>query len=146
MTEEQRDPVGLLFGNDIPLARWYGLVGEQMGDDRATVRMPYRQELTNSRGDVHGGAIAMLFDSALACAVRAHDPQRFGVLTIDLTTHFLKGCSSDVVAHGHCERRGASLCFARGEARDVDGQLLALATGTFRLVERKTSAIPMEHS
>lgn len=146
MTDTLAAPAGLLFGHDIPLAKLYGLVGERLGDDSAEVRMPYRRELTNSRGDVHGGAITMLFDSTLACAVRAHDPQRFGVLTIDLTTHFLAGCAGDVVAHARCERRGARLCFARGEARDALGRLLAIATGTFRLVERLPSTDPMEHS
>lgn len=139
---------GWLFGHDIPLARLFGLVGEKIGNDRATVRLPYRQDLTNSRGDVHGGAITMLFDSVLACAVRSEEPQRYGVITIDLTTHFLAACAGDIVAHGHCERRGRSLCFARGEAYDSQGQLLALATGTFKLAERKSPAAanPLEAS
>lgn len=146
MKDQHLEPAGLLFGHDIPLARLYGLVGEQLGYDRATIRMPYRKDLANSRGHVHGGAMAMLFDSALACAVRAHEPQRFGVVTIDLTTHFLKSSTGDVVAHAHCERRGSTLCFARGEALDAQGRLLALATGTFRLVERRGSTDYTEHS
>lgn len=42
----------------------------------------------------------------------------------------------DVIASAVCERRGRSLCFVRGEARDSNGALLALATGSFKLIER----------
>ncbi len=126
----------LLFGQDIPLARVFGLRGEQIGDDCARVRLPYRRDHTNSRGDVHCGALAELFDSVLACAVRAHEPDRFGVVTIDLSTHYLAPCEGDIVATARCERRGRSLSFARGEARDEEGRVVAIATGTFKLVLR----------
>ncbi|UUZ75078.1 PaaI family thioesterase [Polaromonas sp. P1(28)-13] len=131
------DRSGPLFGVDIPLARLFGLQGEQIGDDRARIRLPYRPEFTNSRGDVHGDAMSVLFDSALACAVRAHDPLHYGVVTIDLVIHFLMPSDGDIIASAHCERRGRSLCFARGDALDAHGRLLAIATGTFKLVERQ---------
>jgi uncharacterized protein (TIGR00369 family) len=126
----------LLFGADIPLARTCGLIGEHIGGDRATVRLPYNPAFTNSRGDVHGGILTALFDTALSCAVRSHDPLQHGVVTIDLSTHFLAACAGDVVVQAHCERRGRTLCFARGEAHNNEGRLLALATGTFKLVAR----------
>jgi uncharacterized protein (TIGR00369 family) len=122
------------------MARVMGLVGEYIGEDRARIRLPYHADYTNSRGDVHGGALTMLFDSALACATRAHDPARFGIITIDLATHFLLSCNGDVIVEARCDRRGRSLCFARGEAFDAAGQLLATATGTFKLVERTAAA------
>lgn len=128
---------GTLFGHAIALARLFGLRGEQIGDDRARVRLPYRADFSNSRGDVHGGAISALFDSVLACAVRAHEPQHWGVLTVDLCVHFLASGRGDVVAEARCDQRGRSLCFARGEAYDDRGCLLATATGTFKLVERQ---------
>lgn len=128
---------GTLFGHPIALARLFGLRGEQIGDDRARVRLPHRPDFSNSRGDVHGGALSALFDSVLACAVRAHEPLRWGVVTIDLNVHFLASCRGDVVAEARCDQRGRSLCFARGEAYDDSGRLLATATGTFKLVERQ---------
>jgi acyl-coenzyme A thioesterase PaaI-like protein len=80
-------------------------------------------------------------DCVLSCAARAHDPTRFGVITVDMALHFVAGTRGDVVATARCERRGKSLCFVRGEAHDADGNLLTLATGTFKLVER-TPASP----
>jgi acyl-coenzyme A thioesterase PaaI-like protein len=44
--------------------------------------------------------------------------------------------SGDLIATAHCERRGRSISFARGEVRAEDGTLVALATGTFKLMAR----------
>lgn len=134
------EPPGMLFGVPIPMSRAMGIVGERVGTDRAQLRMRFQAEQANSRGDVNGGAIASLLDVALAAATRAHDPAAFGVITIDLTLHFVAAASGDVIATSHCERRGRSISFARGEARAEDGTLLALATGTFKLVPHQPKA------
>ncbi|WP_341891505.1 PaaI family thioesterase [Variovorax sp. YR752] len=130
---------GLLFGLPMPMARSFALRGEAIGDERARVRMPYNADHANSRGDVHGGAIAVLFDCTLASAVRSHAPTAFGVVTVDITVHYTAPCAGDVIATAVCERRGRAMCFARGEARNADGELLAMATGTFKLVPRTAS-------
>ena len=61
---------GLLFGLPMPMSRAMALRGERIGNDRAQVRMGFQAEQSNSRGDVHGGAIASLLDCTLAGAAR----------------------------------------------------------------------------
>ena len=134
------EPPGVLFGLPMPMARALALRGESIGHDRARVRMGFQPDQTNSRGDVHGGAIASLLDCALAAAVRSHDPAAFGVVTIDLTLHFVSAATGDLIADTRCERRGRSISFARGEVRTEDGTLVAMATGTFKLVARAITA------
>ena len=133
------DPPGVLFGLPMPMARSLGLRGETIGDQRASIRMVYQPELANSRGDVHGGAIASLLDCALASSVRSHDPIAFGVATVDLTLHFVAVGQGDLIASARCERRGRSISFARGEVHSQDGVLVAMATGTFKLIARAAS-------
>ncbi|WP_399684468.1 PaaI family thioesterase [Xenophilus sp.] len=132
----------MLFGLPMPMARAMALRGEAVGHDRARIRMLYQPEQTNSRGDVHGGAIASLLDCGLAAAVRSHDPAAFGVVTIDLTLHFVSAGGGDLIATARCERRGRSISFARGEVHTEDGTLVAMATGTFKLVARAASTPP----
>lgn len=127
---------GTLFGLSMPLAAAFHLTGTHIGNDAARIVMPPNPVYGNSRGDVHGGVLAMLMDCALASAVRSHDPARFGVATIDLTMHYLAPARGEVVALAVCERRGRSISFARGQVFDSEGTLLALATGTFKLLER----------
>lgn len=131
------EPAGVLFGLPMPMAGALALRGECIGADRAQVRMAFQPQFGNSRLQAHGGAIAALLDCALASAVRAHDPAGHGVATIDLTLHFVATASGDLIASAHCERRGRSISFARGEVRAEDGTLVALATGTFKLLPRQ---------
>lgn len=127
---------GVLFALPMPMARIMALHGEKIGDDCAQVRMSFQPDQANSRGEVHGGAISTLLDCALASAARAHDPAAFGVATIDLTLHFVTAGRGDLIATARCERRGRSISFARGEVRAEDGTLVALATGSFKLIAR----------
>jgi len=126
----------MFFGLPMAMARAMALRGERIGHNMAQVRMGFQPDQANSRGDVHGGAIATLLDCTLAAAVRSHDPAAYGVATIDLTLHFVATASGDLVATAHCERRGRSISFARGEVRAEDGALVALATGSFKLIAR----------
>jgi uncharacterized protein (TIGR00369 family) len=124
------------FGLPMEMVRSVGFKGEAIGDTRCRVRLPYNRAFTNSRGDMHGGMIATLFDAGLSAACRAHEPRKYGVVTIDLTIHFLSPAPGDMICHAVCERRGKSMAFARGEIRNDAGELLGMATGTFKLLER----------
>ena len=77
------EAAGELFALPMPMALAFGLKGTHIGADQAWIDMPPNAAYTNSRGDVHGGALAVLLDCALASAARAHDPARYGVVTID---------------------------------------------------------------
>ncbi|QMV71512.1 PaaI family thioesterase [Comamonas piscis] len=131
------EPANQIFGLSMAMAESFLLKGEAIGNDRAQVRMPYQKQYTNSRGDMHGGAIATLLDVGLSCAARAHDPLRYGVITVDLTIHYIAPGAGDVVCTAVCEKRGKSLSFVRGELHDDAGHLLGLATGTFKLVDKQ---------
>ena len=119
------------------MAKALGLVGEAIGDGYARIRLPYNPDFTNSRLDLHGGALLTLLDCTLACAARGHDPVGSSVITVDLSTHFISGATSDVIGEARCLRRGRSLAFTQGELRDVQGTLLATATATMKVVERR---------
>ena len=60
-------------------------------------------------------------------------------MTVDLTIHYIAPAAGDVICTSVCEKRGRSLSFVRGELRNDAGELLGMATGTFKLVERKKS-------
>lgn len=130
------EPADHFFGLPMPMAAALNLTGTHIGGHRAQTLLPPHPAMSNSRGDVHGGLIATLLDCTLAAATRAHDPGRYGVATIDLTLHYLSPGRGALVGRAVCERRGRSVCFARGEAVDADGNIVAMATGSFKLIDR----------
>ena len=130
----------MFFGLPMAMARAMALRGERIGHDMAQVRMGFQADQANSRGEVHGGSIATLLDCTLAAAARAHDPAAYGVATIDLALHYVAAGTGDLIATARCERRGRSISFVRGEVRAEDGTLVAMATGSFKLIARSTAS------
>jgi uncharacterized protein (TIGR00369 family) len=129
-----------IFGARVPMAGTIGAIGEAFGQDFARVRMPYRADLTNSGGTFHGGALATLLDVALCCAARPSETAELMVVTIDLSVHFIASSDRDVIAQARCLKRGKSVAFSQGEVRSLDGELLATATATLKLVPRRRPA------
>lgn len=126
-----------LFGAPVAMARTLGLVNEAIGKDYAQIRMPFNADFTNSRNELHGGALMALLDCAVSVAARSHDPAGTTVITVDMSTHFIASAPGDVIAKGRCLRRGRSLAFSQAEVYDEHGTLLATATATLKLVPRK---------
>ena len=103
----------------------------------ARLRMEPRPEFENSWGSMHGGVLLALLDTALATAGRSLDPRCNGAMTVELKTNFIAAAIGPVLAEGRAIRAGRSLIFSEAELRNEDGNLLAKATGTVKLLYPK---------
>lgn len=124
------------FGLTIPLMNLMGVIPESIGPGHARTRLPWREDLTNSRGDVHGGTLMSVLDFTLSAAARGNDLQT-GMATIDMTTSFLSPGNSDLTIEARCLRMGASIAFCEGEIRNVKGELVAKASASFKVFKRR---------
>ncbi len=122
------------FGFHIPYLELLGVEPLLCENDRAVTLMRLVPSLRNSRGHVHGGAIMSVLDFTLSAAGRAHDPLGVGLATIDMTTSFIDPGVTDLTFEARCLRRGKSIAFCEGEARDTQGKLIAKASGSFKLI------------
>lgn len=133
---EEAAPTGTsadYFGVDIPFMTHIGLIAEAFSPELTRTRLPYRKELCNSRGEVHGGTLMSALDFTLSAAARANDPSA-GMATIEMTTHFIAPARGLVIFETKCLRTGRSLAFCEGRAMDDQNELLATATATFKIV------------
>lgn len=124
------------FGLNIPFMRELGFISVAVEEDRVVGRMPYDKRLTNSRGDFHGGALMGALDFVLSVSARRHDLLNFGVITIDMSTHFIASARSDLTIESRLIRRGARIAFCEGAVLGDQGDVLCLARGAFKLVPR----------
>lgn len=129
----------LYFGFNVPFMRYIGLQAEQLEPGYARTRLPLKEELVNSRGDVHGGTLMSALDFTLSAAARSHDPMSYGVITIDMSTHFLDAARSDLLFEARVIRRGRRIVFCEGSVTDQNDNIACIARATFKLVpmERK---------
>jgi uncharacterized protein (TIGR00369 family) len=125
------------FGLAIPFMNFLGLVPEHIEQGYARTTLPWRQDLTNSRGDVHGGTLMSVLDFTLSAAARGSADGKEGMATIDMNTSFLSPGTGDLTIEGRCLRRGASIAFCEGDVRRADGELVARATATFKIIRRR---------
>ncbi|GAB2707762.1 PaaI family thioesterase [Arthrobacter bambusae] len=87
-------------------------------------------------GDVHGGIVCTLLESALAGAVHTTLPQGQGYTSIDLRVSYLRPVRADsglLTCAGTVIKPGSRVAFAEGTLVNGDGRLLATASGA-RLV------------
>ncbi|MBL0730058.1 PaaI family thioesterase [Piscinibacter sp. HJYY11] len=116
-----------------------GLKPVSLDERCCKTQLEWNPRLVNSRGDIHGGTLMSAFDFTLSAAARAHDPLRYGAITVDLTTHFLEASRSELMVIGRCTKRGKSMAFCEGEIVNPEGTVVAVARGVFKLILRENT-------
>jgi uncharacterized protein (TIGR00369 family) len=111
-----------------------GLELEEVRTDYARMRLPYRAELDQPAGVVHGGAIATLIDTVVVPAVGQAYDAGWAYFTIAMDIRYIGAVvQEDAVAEGWIEQRGRTLVFCRAEVRTAGGKLAADGTLTYTI-------------
>ncbi|MGE5210539.1 MAG: PaaI family thioesterase [Acidobacteriota bacterium] len=112
-----------------------GLEVEEARIDYCRMRLPFRSELLQPGGVVHGGAIASLMDAVLVPAVGSVLGPRDRYSTVDLHVQFIGAVKDeDVVAEGWVTKRGRTVVFCESEAFGAStGRLIARAILTYNV-------------
>lgn len=83
---------------------------------RCTIELPYRYELTQQHGYVHGGIVSMIADSAGGYAAFSLMPADASVLTVEYKLNLLAPASGDrLVARAEVLKPGRTLSITRAE-------------------------------
>jgi uncharacterized protein (TIGR00369 family) len=123
-----------------PYLGFLGIEIEEVRMGWAQMRLPYRRELDQPAGVVHGGAIASLLDTVVVPALLTSYAFPRRMLTIDLNVHYLSAAAGqDLIAVGWIRRRGRSIAFLAAEARREDGEVVAHAEMTYKVTPREES-------
>jgi len=93
-----------------------GLRIEEVREDWCRMRLPFRDELEQPAGVVHGGAIATLLDSVVVPAIGSAYGPEVRYSTVDMHVQFLSALvRDDAAAEGWVVRRGRSVVFCESE-------------------------------
>jgi uncharacterized protein (TIGR00369 family) len=114
-----------------------GIVIDRYEPDEATVRLPFRHDLTNDGVRYHGGVIAAVLDTAGAAAAWSnHDFDRgTRASTVAMSVQYVGACqTSDLLCHARVTRRGRDLIFTEITATDAEGKVVAHGIQTYRIV------------
>jgi uncharacterized protein (TIGR00369 family) len=89
------------------------------------IALPYRDDLTQQKGFVHGGILGMIADSACGYAAFSLMPAGGSLVTVEYKMNILTPARGSLVAHGHVVRPGRTLTVTRGEVYADDGSHVA---------------------
>ncbi len=108
------------------------LVGIQMSEvkrDYCRLVLPFRQELTQPAGIVHGGVTATLIDTVVVPAIGAayEEGTLFATITMNVEYRSAVKPGETMVAEGWVTQRGKSVVFTQAEVWAADR---LVATGT----------------
>lgn len=111
-----------------------GLVVEELRTDYCRMRLPFRPELEQPAGVVHGGAIATLIDTVVVPAVgAAYDPD-WRYMTLSMNVQYLGAVvGEDAIAEGWVTQRGRSIVFCQAEVTTASGRPAATGTLTYKV-------------
>jgi uncharacterized protein (TIGR00369 family) len=107
-----------------------------MEGGRAVIAYEVGPQMCHSGGVAQGGFVCGWIDAAMAHASISLMPEMTPMSLELKVSYFAPARPGRVVAEGWIERRGRATCFAEGRLLDPDGQVLAKASSTIRLIPR----------
>ena len=120
-----------------PFLAGLGIVIDRYDPDDVTIRLPFREDLTNDGTYYHGGVVASVLDTAGAAAAWSNHDFTKGARasTISMSVQYVGACKrSDLLCHARTVRRGKELTFTEITATDAAGAVVAHAVQTYRIV------------
>jgi uncharacterized protein (TIGR00369 family) len=89
------------------------------------IALPYRDDLTQQKGFIHGGILGMIADTACGYAAFSLMPAGGSLVTVEYKMNILKPGRGSLVAQGKLSRPGRTLTVARAEVYADDGSHVA---------------------
>jgi len=101
---------------------------------RVEIALPWRDDLTQQKGYVHGGIIGMIADSACGYSAYTLMPASASLVTVEYKINILAPARGALVARGEVIRPGRTLTVTRGEVYAEDGKQVAAMQQTLMML------------
>lgn len=116
-----------------PIAKHFDYTLSEIDHGRAVFTGRPNEHFYNPLGTIHGGFIATLLDSAMACAVHSTLPAGKGTTSVELKINFIRpvfGKTGALHAVGEVINAGRQIGVAEGKLVDDEGKIYAHGTTT----------------
>jgi len=98
------------------------------------IELPFRDDLTQQKGFVHGGIIGMIADSAAGYAAFSLMPAGCSLVTVEYKMNILAPATGSLVARGEVVKAGRTLTVARAEVYAQDRTHVATMQQTLMML------------
>ena len=98
------------------------------------IELPFRDDLTQQKGFVHGGILGMIADSAAGYAAFSLMPAGCSLVTVEYKLNILAPAIGSLIARGEVVRAGRTLTVARAEVYAQDRTHVATMQQTLMML------------
>ncbi len=105
-----------------------------VGPGAVEIALPFREDLTQQKGFVHGGIIGMIADTACGYAAYSLMPADCSLVTVEYKINILAPATSSLTARGEVVKPGRTLTIARAEVYARDGKHIATMQQTLMML------------
>jgi uncharacterized protein (TIGR00369 family) len=105
------------------------------------IDLPFRDDLTQQKGFVHGGILGMIADTACGYAAFSLMPAGCSLVTVEYKINILAPARGSLVARGEVVRPGRTLTVARAEVYARDGKHIATMQQTLMMLANTPDTI-----
>ena len=117
----------------------FGCVLESVAPGAVTIRMPFREDLTQQHGFLHAGVVTTVVDSACGYSALSMMPEGAGVLSIEFKVNLLAPARGEaIIARAKVVKAGRTISVVSGEVfalRDGQEHLCTTMVGTMMVVK-----------
>jgi len=122
---------------DHPVRRFLDFRLIELGNERCVMSIELEPEFDNSTGALHGGILAMLADTAVACALATTFAGKIDFVTSNLNIHYLRRATTAVTATATIIKKGSKVSVGLCEIHDAEKRLVSLCTCDFVLLPER---------
>jgi uncharacterized protein (TIGR00369 family) len=117
-----------------------GALISRIAPGEVEIALPFRDDLTQQHGYIHGGIVTAIADSACGYAALSLSPAGAEVLTVEFKVNFLAPArEARLVARGHVIRPGRTISVCEGEVLAMSGDIEErIATMLATMIRSKT--------
>ncbi|MDP1736250.1 MAG: PaaI family thioesterase [Caulobacter sp.] len=109
----------------------FRMVRVSQADREVEVAFEASEQLTNPMKQVQGGYLCAMLDECMSVACMVASGMTSVAPTVEMKTSFFRpALPGPISGIGRVVRWGKTIAFTEGELRDVEGRILAKATGT----------------
>jgi uncharacterized protein (TIGR00369 family) len=98
------------------------------------IALPFRDDLTQQKGYVHGGILGMIADTACGYSAFSLMPAGCSIVTVEYKMNILTPARGGLIAKGQVLKPGRTLTVARGEVYADDGRHVATMQQTLMML------------
>ncbi len=101
---------------------------------KVEIRLPFREDLTQQKGFIHGGVIGMIADTACGYAAFSLMPAGCSLVTVEYKINILAPATASLIACAEVIKPGRTLTIARAEVYAGEGTHVASMQQTLMML------------